>query len=198
MSRMKVRVSGAWVATDRKHKYRQSGAWVSGPPSGGPTYEALTWPNTTPNLLNADDGATRYNMGIRFKLTNTKNCVGIQWRAPTTTPSPTNATYPVGHSVSLWNADTSTLIGSKAFTPTPAVYQDILFDTPYLLTGGLTEYIAAVYTFHYVHRAGTWPVTSPSGNIVADKGRLIADQGPNRFPAGGFDAWYYVSPLISL
>lgn len=195
MSIMKTRVSGAWVDSDRVGSVRLGGSTIEYGPSGSPSYEALAWGNPVPNLLDADDGSTRYNMGVIFGVVAGKNCVGVQWRVPTNAPSPTNTPFPVGHSVSLWNADTEVLMESKTFTPVPGGYQDIIFDTERALVPG-TNYIAAVYTFHYVHRAGSWPVTSPSGNIVADNGRLVADAGPSAFPSGTFNAWYYVSPLV--
>jgi len=197
MSTAKVRVSGSWVDSDLAGKHRVSGSWVDFGPSGGTAYEALSWPNPVPNLLDADDLSTRYNMGVMFTVLTAKNCVGVQWRTPTNTPSPTNTPYPVGHSVSLWDGDLDTHIVSKDFTPVPGGYQDILFDTPVpLLTAN--NYIAAVYTFHYVHRAATWPVTSPSGNVSASIGRLVADQGPMAYPGGNSNAWFYVSPLVEV
>jgi hypothetical protein len=197
MSRLKTRVSGSWVTTDASGAVWPGGVKTTFGPPAGAAYEALAWPNPVPNLLDADDSLTRYSLGVRFKLLNAKNCVGVQWRVPTNAPSPTNSSFAVGHSVSLWNGDTTVRMATKDFTPVPGGYQDILFDIPQALNT-VSEYVVSVYTFHYVHRAATWNVTSPSGNIVADAGRFVADQGPAVFPAGNSNAWYYVSPLVTL
>ncbi len=196
MATAKLRVGGAWVDTTLTGTVRVAGVSVPFGPGGGPAYEAIAWSNPVPDLVDADDVSTRYNLGVKFTLTTGKPCYGVQWRAPTNTPSPTQPGFVVGHSASLWDLDENQL-EKIDFTPTPGVYQDILFTTPYALVGG-TEYIVSVYTFHYTFRAGQFPAASPSGNIAAPNGRLVADQGPDAFPSGTSTGCFYVSPLVGV
>lgn len=155
--------------------------------------EVLAW-DSPPTLTDAVDSGQTYSMGIRFSVVASVACRGIQWRVPDTVSAP-----PLGtHFVTLWRVSDATLLATKAFTPTPGVYQDVMFDAPVTIAVGL-DYIAAVYTQHYVFHAsgGSYP-KSPSLNSVGDQGRLAADSSgvpANTFPAGVFNAWYYVSPI---
>jgi hypothetical protein len=103
------------------------------------------------------------------------------------------------HFISLWDDVSETRLALRDFTPTPGVYQDIVFDTPVSVVAG-TQYLATVYTQHYVFRsAGSPTVTSPSANLTADQGRLRSDNTPpGGHPDVSFNAWYYVSPLVDV
>jgi hypothetical protein len=195
MTSLKARVSGAWVTTAAAGAARLGG--VSIPfPSGGeepPAYETFAWPEQ-PTLTNGVDGGETYTMGIRFSMITGKPCYGIQWRVPDAVATPPGG----AHMVSLWSVTGESLMRSKEFVPTPGVYQDILFDTPVDLLP-LTNYVAAVYTRHYVFRstAGSYPAT-PSGNVVGDEGRLTPNVNQVAYPAPQFSAWYYISPLMGV
>ncbi len=201
MTALKARELGAWKPTTTAGSVRTGGDWSSFTPGDGvPELEALAWANPVPNLTNASDGAGDpivYTMGIRFHLLQAATCHGVRWRVPdTVTPAPAG-----GHQVSLWNAGTSAQAALKTFTPTPGVYQDVLFDTPVDLVAAPQEYVAAVTTVRYVHRApdpaSGWLVESPSLNVRGDKGRLVT--GPTAaYPSSGSDALYYVSPLVAV
>lgn len=159
-------------------------------------YEALDWAEE-PSLTNADD-TQNYNMGIRFTVTEETSCLGAQWRVPDALAALIN-----GHvyKVSIWN-EVPTRLAVAEFTPTPGVYQDVLFETPITLAPA-TNYIAAVYTRKYVFRAsgGVYPST-PSGNGVADVGRLTASNlgpdDPGSAPTGTSTGLFYVSPLLEV
>jgi len=194
VSTLKARVSGAWVATAAVGKVRLGGVDI---PFGGapaPAYEALSWP-AAPTFTDLSDGTSTYNMGVQFSLVSGKNCVGVRWRVPDTVATPIGGP----HSIALWRVSDLALLASKTFVPAPGGYQDVLFDAPAACSTGL-EYVASIYTNHYVFRAagGNWPVTSPSGNVVADIGKLIADQPPNTYPSSSQNSYYYISPLIAL
>lgn len=152
--------------------------------------EAIAWP-AEPSLTDANDADSAYNMGIKFAVTNPVNCVGVRWRVPDSVAAPAGT----NHAVSLWVTAGEVRVALKIFTPTPGVYQDILFDTPVALTATPAEYVAAVYTNHYVYRAAAGSVSTPSGNLVADQGRLTG--GPN-YPTGVQSSWYYVSPILEV
>lgn len=195
---MKVRTGGAWVDTG------QAGTvWVDGqavpfgaPP--GPVYESLTWPNPVPNLTDAVDPGYTYNMGIRFHLLAARPCHGIRWRAPDTAPGPLGGP----HVAAVWNPTGESRIAFKDFTAVPGDYQDILFDDPVDLAAAPQEYIASVFTAHYVHRAPTppsgWLVESPSANVRGNMGKLSSTSTATGFPAANFESWYYVSPLVAV
>jgi hypothetical protein len=148
---------------------------------------------TSPDLV---DGTQAYNMGIRFSSLAARLCYGVRWRVPDTVETPPGGT----HAVSLWSQDSETRLAYKEFTPVPGGYQDILFDTPYLMDPNPALYVAAVYTVHYVFSNRTVPeVFSPSGNLGGDLGRLAAFNGGAAtapFPGEQFGTpWYYVSPI---
>lgn len=191
MSRLNTRTAGAWAPSSSSGAARVAGAWVPFGPDVDPgdTYERVTWP-APPSSTDLVDGSSLYNMGLRFALVAPQACAGITWRAPDTTPDP-----PGGHLASVWNWDTGVRLASKAFTPTPGVDQDVVFDSPLSLTTGV-NYAAAVYTGHYVFHTGTWNVTTPSGNAQGDRGVLVADAGADAFPDDLFNSWYYVGPLM--
>lgn len=189
-----ARISGAWVDSDQAGMVRYGGSWESFGPSGL-AYEGLTW-GTVPSNSNADDGSQAYNMGLDFSIATARNCVGVQWRVPDSTPNPPGGT----HAISIWNFDTATRIAYKEFVPVPGDFRDILFDTPVALSTGV-NYVAAVYTNHYSFRSGAPAgLTSPSGNIVAGTGRLAgynsgASSAP--MPLDPFSSTYYVCPLVA-
>jgi hypothetical protein len=165
------------------------------------TLETMDWVAlglTPPTLTDAQDGTQDYNMGLQFSLTAPGYCYGVEWN-----PTPnSNTPVPTGGCIAqLWNADTSTLLESVAFTATPgSVQQRIYFNKQPALTTGV-NYIVTVYTIRYVFRAMTsWTgLVSASGKIHADKGRLFigAGAGPG-FPNQSQDSLYYVAPLMSL
>jgi hypothetical protein len=192
---VKVWQSGAWVESSTPDKVWAGGAWVAFAPAGG-TDEVLAWA-AEPSNTDADDGSQAYNMGVLFTLVASKNCIGVQWRVPDTTPSPPGGT----HAVSIWDDVGASRIAYKEFTPVPGGYQRILFDSPVALTLA-TAYVAAVYTNHYSFRSGTPAgTTSPSGNIVAGAGRLAAyNSGAASAPqpTDSFTSIYYVSPIVEV
>lgn len=197
--RLKTRVAGAWVDTDRAGAARVAGAWVPfAPPSGGPELESLAWA-AEPVGTDAVDGTQAYNMGIRVSVTEALTCVGLRWRVPDTVSAP-----PLGeHVAMLWQDLGNVRLARAAFTPAPGGYQNILFDAPVALETGL-NYIASIYTVHYVYRAsGDVYPSSPSGKMIADEGRLISsnagpDAFPGSYPASATGLLFYVSPLVQV
>jgi hypothetical protein len=157
--------------------------------------EALDWPDEPANT-DAEDPGQSYNMGIRFADDDGGPCVGVQWRVPDTAPAPAGGV----HAVAIWDAATSTRVAYEEFTPVPGGYQDVLFVAPPTLDPAPAEYVAVVYTFHYTFRAsGGAPVSSVSGKLNADEGRLADYNGGSAtapFPTNVFNTWYYVSPLM--
>jgi hypothetical protein len=157
--------------------------------------EALAWPNP-PTSTDLADGSDAYNMGIEFAVLVARDCRGISWRVPDSVVNPPGG----AHVASLWRVADQALLQSKAFVPVPGGDQAIAFDAVVGLSPA-ERYIAAIYTNHYVFSAPTpssgWTVTSPSGNVVADTGRLIPfNGGPGQFPNGTFNSWYYIGPLV--
>jgi hypothetical protein len=189
----KKRVGGVWVNSTKAGFYRSGGSWVAFGPSGG-TSETITWPSE-PTSIDLVDGTQSYNMGIGFTLSANKSGLGVRWRVPTTVSTPGGSE---GHVVGIWNATTTTLLVSKAFTPATGGYQNVLFDTPISLTSG-TSYVATVYTQHYVFRSSTASVSSPSGVLTVSGGRLIPyNGGATTFPSTTSNSWFYVAPIISV
>lgn len=159
--------------------------------------EALTFPDP-PTETDLEDGGQAYNMGIRFSLGEAGPCPGIEWRVPDSVSTPPGGT----HVASLWLVDTGARVAAVDFDPSAAVGTklQIPFAEPIDLAAA-TEYVAAVYTVHYVFTTGTGnlPATSPSGNITGDQGRLATWAGggnPGTYPGDPFNAVYHVSPLI--
>lgn len=158
-------------------------------------YEVLAWPGP-PTFLDLEDGGQAYNLGIRFQVTESLPCAGVEWNpVPATVSAP-----PLGsHVASLWDGDGNRL-AAAAFVPTPGLEQRVLFDAAVTLLPGV-DYIAAVYTIHYVFRpsGGVWP-TSFSGRVIADTGRLAAYSGgpdnPAAAPSGNSTGLFYVGPLV--
>jgi hypothetical protein len=192
MTAIKARIGGAWVDTTKVGKARIGGAWVDfGPASGS---EVVNW-GTSPAFTDLVDGTQSYNMGIAFSLVTGKNALGVQWRVPDSTPNPAGGVHAVGIYV-----DGGSRIAYKEFVPVPGGNQNVLFDTPVALSSGVT-YVAGVYTLHYVFRSGSPAgLTSPSGNIVVDAGRLRTDNGGaagSGYPDGTFNATYYISPIVA-
>lgn len=154
--------------------------------------EILAWPQE-PAFTNSVDGATNYTMGIRFSISKAGSCVGVEWRVPDTVETPAGGT----HTISIWDVASGNRIAAFDFTPVTGALQDIFFAVPVALVAG-PFYVAAVHTNHYVYRAGSFPVSSPNGFIVADQGRLIVSTSgnPGTFPSETPDAFYYVSPIM--
>lgn len=157
--------------------------------------EALAFPEPPANL-DLEDGGTAYNMGIRFQVAEEIECHGVEWWVPTTVSAP-----PLGnHQASIWT-EIPTKLAAANFVPVPGGKQQALFEDPITLVPG-TDYIAAVYTIHYVFTpsGGVWPST-PSGSAVADIGRLTAyaggpDNVPAAAPLGTSTGLFHVSPLV--
>lgn len=197
---MKARELGTWKLTATAGSVRTGGGWTSFTPvPPAPTYEWAVWP-AEPSVTNAADGPSgnlTYNMGTRFHLVAAANCVGVRWRVPDSVPLPDG----VPHAVSLFNVTTQVRIAHKEFTPTPGGYQDILFDAPVALVAAPQEYVASVFTCHYVYRAAEpangWLVRSPSLNIRCDQSRLTGPPSGS-YPSGIFQTWYFVSPLVTV
>jgi hypothetical protein len=199
MGYAQIRSSGSLLYTKLKGAARVGGvSTLFGPQpaggGGGPTYESVTWPQEPADTDNIDSGQA-YNMGIRFSVTTSKNCTGIRWRVPDVISN----TPPGGtHVASVWAESGSNRVAFKNFTPVTGGYQDILFDTPIVLSSG-AFYVAAVYTYHYVFRTSSASVSSPSGNLVAQGGRLVAyNGGPDVYPDGSYGSWYYISPIVEV
>jgi len=155
--------------------------------------ETIAWPSP-PNTTDNVDTPENYNMGMRFSLVAGANCVGVQWRVPDAVETPSGGT----HVVSLWSVVGEVRLAAADFTPVPGGYQQVMFASPVALSAS-TSYVVAVYTRHYVHRAGAFPVTSPSGNIIGDEGKLINNNSggnPGFYPANLSNAFYYVSPIM--
>jgi hypothetical protein len=195
MTAVKVWTGSAWVDSQITEKVWTGSAYVTFAPAGGPSYEAVTW-GTTPSSTDNNDGGQAYNMGVRFSVANAKQGLGIRWRVPDTVSTPPGGTHAAGLYV-----DGGSRIAYQAFTPVPGGNQDILFTTPVTLSPG-TWYVAGVYTVHYVFRSGSPSgLTSPSGNVVVDAGRLRTDNGGasgSGYPDQTFSTTYYVSPIVEV
>jgi hypothetical protein len=198
----KNRVAGAWVDSEAVGAVRVSGAWVPFGPDGGPTYEALTWPNPPTETDGDDGGSAYYALGAQFHLLVAKPCYGIQWRVPDNVPNP--GANPI--TAALWEVSTNDQLAIKTITPTPGGFEEFLWTGgPVSLSAAPAEYVVSVYTHHYTFSAPTpgsgWLVESPSLNVRHDASRLT---GPRPDPPstlsgwGSFNTWYYISPLIGL
>lgn len=191
---LKTRQSGAWVDTAQAGSVRVNGAWVEFGGVPGPEYETITL-GSVPALTDLEDGGQAYNMGVAFSVVAACDGVGVRWRVPDSVSTPPGG----AHAVAIWE-DGGDRIAYQEFVPIPGGNQDILFDTPASLVTG--DYIASVYTVHYVFRTGSPSgLESPSGNLVAGSGRLGAYSGgaPSApIPSGTFDATYYVTPLTTV
>lgn len=193
MARMKIRVAGAWVDSNRQGKVNYQGSDLAYGPPAGPTYETINL--GTPTLTDLQDGDQAYNMGMEFSIVASRLAYGVSWRVPDSVVTPPGGT----HAVAIWNDDTNTRVGYKEFTPVPGGFQDILFDTPITVSNGI-NYVVSVYTMKYVFKAGAPSgLTSPSGNIVAGTGRLATYNGGAinaPIPEDSFSSTYFVSPLL--
>jgi hypothetical protein len=161
------------------------------------TLETIAWPDP-PTLTDAADGTSDYNMGLAWSLTAGSNgyCYGVDWN-----PSPLTArSVPGGQQyATLWNLDTHTLLHKQPFTHNVfGGQQRVYFDKQPAVTSGVT-YGVAIYTVSYVYRSvSSWTVTSPSGRIHADKGRLhVGGAGTPIEPEDPQDALYFVAPVLS-
>jgi len=206
MSVIKGRRSGAWVNASNQGKVRYEGAWDDFGASAPVLTETLTWPYQ-PTGVDGVDGSTYYAMGAEFALTGgvgQRDCLGIQWRAPTNTPNPGLPT--VNHRVMLYRKQDNSLLASKEFTPVPGQYNNVMFDSPVRLLDGFTyDYVAAVYTWHYVFASppgapGTWVVKSPSNNVFHEVSRLGVSNSPpsSSSSLNVFNSFYYVSPIVAV
>lgn len=193
MSTLRVRLDNSWIDSDKVGSVRYQGGSIAFGPSGAPDYERLNWIEE-PSLTNASDGPT-YNMGIRFTVLETKPCYGISWRVPDSVTAPSGGIF----YASLYSVSPDIQIRKLAFTPTVGAYQDILFETPVDLNPAL-QYVVGVFTVNYVFRSaasvGGFPITSASGNIVADIGKLSETNDSDQVPGSNFASLYYVSPLV--
>lgn len=196
MGLLRVRTSGAWVDTEATGSVRVSGTSVPFGPSGV-AYEGLTFP-LGPTLTNGNDSGQDYHMGIRFAVLASSLCYGVRWvRTPDSVALP-----PTGGEwlAEIWQVDTEAKIAEKAFVPTASTDNfDILFDDPVALIASPQLYTVSIFTEDYVYRnSGGVEIESPSGNIIADQGRLAATTNPDAYPSGNQVAWYFVSPLIGV
>lgn len=157
--------------------------------------ESIAWPDP-PAFTDLVDGDQSYNMGIRFSHEDGGPCWGVEWRVPDSVPPPAGGV----HAVSIWELAGGTRVAYQEFVPVPGGFQSVEFTTKPTLDPAPALYIAAVYTLHYVFRARSVnPVTSPSGKIVADDGRLTTFNGGAAIapiPNDTFASWYYVSPIM--
>jgi hypothetical protein len=172
-----------------------------------PSHESLDW-GDTPAVPDGVDGSSYYALGAQFNLSTGfhRDCLGIEWNpAPTNTPNPGSPT--VSHSAMLFRVSDGARLAYKEFTPVPGVKNEIFFDSSVPLLGfGEEEYVAVIYTHHYVFRtppggAGTWEVLSPSGMIHHTTSRLYDTPTPPTTLSvsfGTFNAWYFVSPIVAL
>jgi hypothetical protein len=193
----KVRDGGIWVGTTLVGTVGYDGDTLAFGPPGGPTYEALTFPDP-PTLTNGNDGNQDYNLGIRFSVDEEVTCYGVQWvRTPDAITSTPNGG---SHVAAVWTSDTEIRVAFKNFVPTPATDNfNVLFDTPITLSPGPQLYVVSIFSRDYVYRAsGGVEVTSPSGMVQADQGKLASNIDPLTFPASNQAAYYYVSPLIGV
>lgn len=161
--------------------------------------EGLAWP-AEPADTDEVDGGQSYNMGTLFGIAaggSATDCFGVQWRVPDAVSAPSGGV----HAAALWDVASSTRLAYKEFTPAPGGYQDILFDDSVPIPP-FTEFIACVYTVHYVYRSSApptgWHVFSPSGNIDAYQSRLAdtnigAPAAP--MPTNTPTLWFYVAPI---
>ncbi len=203
MTAAKIRQGGAWVGSALAGKVRVGGAWVDFGPGGGATTETLAWPSP-PSSTDLDDGVgSSYGMGAQFYLSAgvTKNCLGVRWRVPDSVTAP--GSPPTSHHAQLYRASDGAQLADEVITPTPGGDQDFLFTSPVALSDGLAEeYVAVVYTRHYVHRAPSpssgWDVQSPSGNVHHQISRLIVSSAvPTSLATwSSQNAWYYISPIV--
>lgn len=157
--------------------------------------ESIAWPEP-PTFTDLVDPGQSYNMGIQFSHEDGGPCWGVEWRVPDTVSDPPGGT----HAASIWEVASGTRVAYQEFVPVPGGLQDIEFTSKPTLDPAPALYVAAVYTTHYVFHARTVnPVTSPSGKISADDGRLAAFNGGATlapYPADPFASWYYVSPIM--
>lgn len=165
--------------------------------------EYLTFP-IEPTSTDLVDGTQAYNMGIRFSsLAAGRPCYGVRWRVPDSVSTPPGGT----HAVSIWSEDTLTRLAYQEFVPVPGGYQNVFFvdglgaPAPITLDAAPALYVAAVYTVHYVFASRTvTPISSPSGNLSGDLGRLASFNGGAAtapIPNDQFGTpWYYVSPIV--
>lgn len=201
MSTGKARVSGAWVDTALEGSARISGAWVPYGPTGGPSYESVTWPNLPTNTDAIDGPTDYYALGAQFHLLTGKLCYGLRWRVPDTAPNP--GAIPL--TAALWSVATNDQLAVEDIIAVPGGFQDILWDTPVALSGAPAEYVVSVFTHHYTYSAPTpgsgWLVESPTLNIRHDGSRLTGPRTdlPTTLSGwGAFNTWYYISPLIEI
>lgn len=158
--------------------------------------EAIDWTPPEPTTTDANDGTQCYNMGALFDVAEESECPGIEWRVPDTLATPAGAE--ATHGISLWEDVSGALLAREPITPTPGAKQAFLFTTPVTLLPGV-DYIAGVYTNHYVYSAGS-PAgdASPSGVVTIKGGRLTSyNGGANTAPRPGDVAnlTFYVGPL---
>lgn len=197
MAAAKIRIGGAWVDADITGQVRVAGAWVDFAPPGGTTYEAISWP-AGPSDTDEADGDQAYNMGVAFTVAAGVDCVGVRWRVPDVVVNPRGGPHAIG----LWDISESR-IAYQEFTPVTGGEQDILFaaDGPTALSA--SSYTVTVYTNHYVYSlANAAGEQSPSGNITAVAGRLVADNGgASSAPYPGSITTtlnFHISPLVAV
>lgn len=164
--------------------------------------EALAWPSP-PTLLNGNDGNQDYNLGYRFSVDEAVPCIGLRWAY---TPVSFQG-IPFGGTwvAALWTVAGETRVRFRNFTPVPYTTDfDVLFvdgngdPDPFTLQPG-SLYVISIFSKDYVYRAsGGVEVTSPSGVMQGDEGKLAYGGNPTVFPGSTQPSWYYISPLIDI
>lgn len=194
MVAIKTRVSGAWVDSTLEAKARIGGVWVDyGPPAGAD--ETISLPSP-PATLDANDGSQNYNMGLEFTVGAAVDGLGVEWYVPSSLATPAGGVY----AAALWDVDLLSRIAYVEFTPTVSTKQRVLFGAPVALAPG--NYIACVYTNHYVFTAGPIAgITSPSGNLVTVNGRLASYNGGAAgapIPLDNTTTNFHIAPITTL
>lgn len=161
--------------------------------------EALAWAGS-PTATDAVDGSQAYNMGVLFSVDEDDTpCPGVEWRVPDSVANPQGGP----HAISIWEDVSGTRIAYEEITPAAFVGTEhtFTFTSPPTLDSGI-DYVAAIYTNHYVFSSGSPAgTTSPSGRITAGAGRLAAYNSgaataPKPTDTSGLT--FYISPVVDL
>ncbi len=166
------------------------------------------WTTETPATLDASDASPGLTLGTAFYVTQTRTCIGIQWRFPTTTP--VSAVTGQLWSNYSYGGGTETLAASCTFAGTEAGgFFTALFSSSVVLTAN-TVYVASIHTpDRYVASGSIFGSAVTNGDIVgvADGSNPFAlgtvangvfDQSAStNFPSGTFNhSSYFVGPFL--
>jgi hypothetical protein len=180
---------------------------AAGTTGGGSTLYQLS-PNGTVGADTADAlDLGPYELGTRFTVSGACDCYSIKFRRPTTNAVAGTPLAARTWTVRLWNADTSTQIGTATVSSgagAAGVWLEAVFSSPIALSTGVT-YLAS-YTSPastgYNATSGFFAsaVTPGSPNPLTgpiNAGRFNTTQGA--FPASSFNnAYYYVQPVVAV